>query len=84
MYQHTDYDDVVADVVAELSARRDAAVAAGIEPERIILDPGIGFSKTGEQNWALLQALETFHRTGHRVLVGVSRKQKTDIQTAAP
>ena len=75
MHQHTDYDDVVADAVAELSARRDAAVAAGIEPERIILDPGIGFSKTGEQNWALLQALETFHRTGHRVLVGVSRKR---------
>lgn len=75
MQRHTDYDDVVPDVLAETLARRDAAVAAGIAPERIILDPGIGFAKTGEQNWELLRRLDLFRATGHRVLVGVSRKR---------
>lgn len=74
MQQHTHYDDVVADVLGELLERRDAAIAAGIPAERIILDPGIGFSKTGEQNWELLRALSRFRGTGHRLLVGVSRK----------
>lgn len=68
------YADVVDEVVAELLAQRDAAVAAGIEPERIILDPGIGFSKLAEHNWTLLRALERFNALGHRILVGVSRK----------
>ena len=67
MQQHTDYTDVVTDVFAELAARRDAALAAGITAERIILDPGIGFAKTSEQNWQLLR--------GHRLLIGVSRKR---------
>ena len=49
-------------------------MAAGVEASRIILDPGIGFSKLGEHNWALLQALGRFNDLGHRVLVGVSRK----------
>lgn len=75
MQQHTDYDDVVADVLAELRARRDAAIRAGIEPQRIILDPGIGFSKTTQQNWELLRALDQLQHTGHRVLLGVSRKR---------
>ena len=60
MQQHTDYTDVVTDVFAELAARRDAALAAGITAERIILDPGIGFAKTSEQNWQLLRGLDTF------------------------
>ncbi len=68
------YDDVVADVINELLARRDAAVAAGIPATRIILDPGIGFSKLGEHNWALLRSVQRFNDLGHRVLVGVSRK----------
>ena len=75
MQQHTDYADVVADVVAELSARRDAALAAGISGHRLILDPGIGFSKTSEQNWQLLRSLDAIQGLGHRVLVGVSRKR---------
>ena len=69
------YDDVVEDVVAELLARRDAAVAAGVDRSRIILDPGIGFSKLGEHNWTLLRALPRFTGLGHRLLVGVSRKR---------
>lgn len=75
MQEEINYDDVVSDVLAELVARRDAAVAAGIAPERIILDPGVGFSKTWDQNWDLLAALDEFSALGHRLLVGVSRKR---------
>jgi dihydropteroate synthase len=69
------YEDVVAEVTRELLGRRDAALAAGIDAERLVLDPGYGFSKTGEQNWQLFAANESFLHHGHRVLVGVSRKR---------
>src|SRR5688500_14654952 len=52
------YGDVVTEVRAELSARVDAAVAAGVEPARLVLDPGLGFAKTAEHNWALLRRLD--------------------------
>jgi dihydropteroate synthase len=61
-------------VVAELSARVDAALAAGVKRERIWIDPGIGFAKTAEQNLLLLQRLAAFVALGFPVLVGVSRK----------
>jgi dihydropteroate synthase len=75
MQQRTTYDDVVADVAAELVRQRDAAVAAGIDPARIALDPGIGFSKTSAQNWTVLTGLSSFQALGHPVLVATSRKR---------
>ena len=75
MYAHARYADVAAEVLGELGARRDAALAAGIRPERIILDPGIGFGKTGRQNWDALRALPQLASLGARVLVGTSRKR---------
>jgi dihydropteroate synthase len=69
------YDDVVADVIRELGARIDAAVAAGIARERIIVDPGLGFAKEAEHNWALLAALPALEALGCPVLVGASRKR---------
>jgi dihydropteroate synthase len=69
------YRDVVAEVRAELLAAVDAAVAAGVDPGNLIIDPGLGFAKTGEHNWALLQALPDFVSTGVPVLVGASRKR---------
>lgn len=69
------YDDVVTDVMSELIARRDAALVAGIAAERIILDPGVGFSKTWDQNWDLLAHLDRLSGLGHRLLIGVSRKR---------
>jgi dihydropteroate synthase len=69
------YADVVTDVRDELSARVDAAVAAGVEPARLVLDPGLGFAKTAEHNWALLRRLDVLVRTGFPVLVGASRKR---------
>ena len=74
MNQLATYDDVVADVRTELCARVDAALAAGIEADRIVIDPGLGFAKTGEHNWALLAQLDTFVALGFPVLVGASRK----------
>nr|WP_237268374.1 dihydropteroate synthase [Tessaracoccus flavescens] len=68
------YDDVVEEVLAELLAQRDRAVGGGVDPSRIILDPGLGFSKTAEHNWQLLRHLDRFQALGHRLLVGASRK----------
>jgi dihydropteroate synthase len=69
------YGDVVAEVRDELLAAVDAAVAAGVDPANLIIDPGLGFAKTGEHNWALLRALPEFVGTGIPVLVGASRKR---------
>ncbi len=69
------YADVVADVNTHLSRRIDAALAAGVDPKHIIIDPGLGFSKTAEHNWALLRAFERLTALGFPVLVGASRKR---------
>ena len=75
MQEHTEYDDVVTDVRAELREQLDQAVAAGIAAERIALDPGIGFSKTTAQNWRVLGALEELASLGQPLLVAASRKR---------
>ena len=69
------YRDVVAEVRAELLAAVDAAVGAGVDPGRLIIDPGLGFAKTAHHNWMLLHALSDFVGTGIPVLVGASRKR---------
>lgn len=68
------YDDVVRDVCRELACRRDALLGAGLAEELLILDPGIGFAKTAEHNWALLAALPRLHDLGQPILLGASRK----------
>jgi dihydropteroate synthase/2-amino-4-hydroxy-6-hydroxymethyldihydropteridine diphosphokinase len=68
------YDDVVAEVAAALAEARDRAVADGVRPDLIWLDPGLGFGKTMEHNLALLDATPTLKALGHRVLIGASRK----------
>ncbi|MFK4834265.1 dihydropteroate synthase [Microbacterium sp. ZW T2_14] len=75
MYARAVYDDVVSEVVRELRARVEAAAVAGIAPDRVIVDPGIGFGKLGEQNWQTLRGLERFVAMGPRVLIGTSRKR---------
>jgi dihydropteroate synthase len=74
-HQAPEYADVVADVRAELLRSVDAAVAAGVDPANLIIDPGLGFAKNAEHNWALLRALPEFVATGIPVLVGASRKR---------
>ncbi len=68
------YDDVVSQVCAELAERRDALLEAGVAPERLVLDPGLGFAKLAEHNWAILARLDALLRLGHPILVGASRK----------
>jgi dihydropteroate synthase len=75
MQNHTHYDDLVADIRTELQVQVDAAVEAGVDPARIIVDPGLGFSKTGAQNWTVLAHLDAFVAMGHPVLVAASRKR---------
>jgi dihydropteroate synthase len=77
MSAHTDYSahgGVVPGVVAELAQRVEAALAAGIAADRLVLDPGLGFAKTAEQSWELLRGLAGLDSLGHRLLVGASRK----------
>ena len=69
------YADVVLDVFDWLAARRDAALAAGIARDRIVLDPGIGFGKSLADNLALMNALPLFHALGQPLLLGASRKR---------
>jgi dihydropteroate synthase len=69
------YQDVIGEVRAELVARIDAAVLAGVDPARLVLDPGLGFAKTAAHNWALLRRLDVLIALGFPVLVGASRKK---------
>jgi dihydropteroate synthase len=69
------YDDVVAEVTAFLEERLEAAVAAGIREEQVLLDPGIGFGKTLEHNLLLLRHLDRIAALGRPVVLGASRKR---------
>jgi dihydropteroate synthase len=68
------YGDVVADVTRELGRRVDELAAAGVDPHRLVLDPGLGFAKDAEHNWSLLAHLDALAVLGRPLLVGASRK----------
>jgi dihydropteroate synthase len=78
------YHDVVAEVRAELLASIDDAIAAGVDPAKLIIDPGLGFAKTAQHNWALLHALPKLVAIGVPVLVGASRKRFLGSLLAGP
>jgi dihydropteroate synthase len=84
MQQDAVYDDVVGDVVAFLRARAAASLAAGIDRERIVVDPGFGFGKTVEHNLVLLRRLPELVALGYPVLVGLSRKSTIGVLTGRP
>jgi len=69
------YGDVVSDVISELQERVDAALDAGITAENLIIDPGLGFAKDADHNWAIIDAIDQFVALGYPVLVGASRKR---------
>jgi dihydropteroate synthase len=75
MYAEATYDDVVVDVRRELCARVDAALAAGVAADRLVVDPGLGFAKLPEHDLALLAGLDVLTGLGFPVLVGASRKR---------
>jgi len=74
MQDLAEYKDVVREVRDELEERVTELLKAGVDPERIILDPGIGFSKRAEHNWELLRNIDRLALLGYPLLVGVSRK----------
>jgi len=69
------YGDVVSDVISELQERISAALDAGITAENLIIDPGLGFAKDADHNWAIIDAIDQFVTLGYPVLVGASRKR---------
>lgn len=87
MQRDTAYDDLLAEVEAFLAARTQTAIEAGIAPERIVVDPGIGFGKAPADNLRLFHLVPRLRSTGQRVLVGASRKrfigELTGVQTPA-
>jgi dihydropteroate synthase len=78
------YTDVVAEVVAYLDARRQAAAAAGLDPASVALDPGLGFGKTPDHNLRLLARVDALAALGRPVLIGVSRKSTLGRLTGRP
>jgi dihydropteroate synthase len=69
------YNNVVNDVISELQERITAAQDAGIKANNLILDPGLGFAKDAEHNWAIIESIDKFVGLGYPVLVGASRKR---------
>lgn len=84
MQQRARYNDVVAEVRDELSRQVDSALAAGVPADQLVLDPGLGFAKTAEHNWALLAGLDALLALGLPVLVGASRKSFLGTLLADP
>ncbi len=75
MQELANYQDVVKEVKEELEARIESAIEAGVNPEQIIVDPGLGFSKLPEHNWELLKNLDRIALLGYPILIGASRKR---------
>ena len=69
------YENAADEIKTELLQMRDRAVEAGVSAERIVLDPGLGFAKESDDNWAVLQRVDEFMSLGHPLLIGVSRKR---------
>ncbi|MGW8247732.1 MAG: dihydropteroate synthase [Acidiferrobacterales bacterium] len=84
MQQHPEYEDVVGEVAGFLDQRIQAAESAGIQRNKIIVDPGFGFGKTLEHNLALLRGLSAFKSFGLPVLAGLSRKSMIGIALDLP
>jgi dihydropteroate synthase len=74
MQRHVHYDDLVAEIVGELSESTERALGAGCRREQLVVDPGIGFGKTAEHNLAIINELDRVGELGYPVLIGPSRK----------
>lgn len=75
MQEHATYKDVVKEVKKELEERINSAIETGVNPEQIIIDPGLGFSKLSEHNWELLRNIDRLALLGYPILIGASRKR---------
>jgi len=84
MQSRAHYDDVVTDVIRELGSQAAAALDSGIARDRLIVDPGLGFAKTGEHNWELLRRFDELAALELPILAGVSRKTFLGTLLAGP
>lgn len=84
MQQLASYDDVLVEVRDELARRLEAATSAGVDPTRLVVDPGLGFAKTSEHNWELIRGLTELEALGVPILVGSSRKSFLGSLLAGP
>jgi dihydropteroate synthase len=75
MQEYAHYVDVVKEVKEELEERITTAIEVGVDPDQIIIDPGIGFSKSAQHNWELLKNLDRLSLLGYPILIGASRKR---------
>ena len=75
MQDHAIYKDVVKEVKEELEERIEDAIKAGVNPDQIIIDPGLGFAKLPEHNWELLRNIDRIALLGYPILIGASRKR---------
>jgi dihydropteroate synthase len=73
-YEGVEYEDIVSEVREWLAEAAESAIEAGVRPDRIIIDPGIGFGKTTEQNLFLLKHIDELRELGFPILLGISRK----------
>jgi dihydropteroate synthase len=74
MANHAVYRDVVADVAAEMRQRLTVLERAGVDLDRVVVDPGLGFAKTADHNWQILHHLRSLRHLGHPIMIGASRK----------
>ncbi len=81
---HMEYDDVVSEVAVELRERLRVLADAGVDPARVVLDPGLGFSKNARHNWELLARLATLVEIGRPLMIGASRKRFLGTLLAGP
>jgi dihydropteroate synthase len=89
MQKKAEYGDVVAEVIAELAERLEALRAAGLDLNRVALDPGLGFAKNADHNWEILRRMREFAVLERPLLIGASRKTflgrlLADEQTGEP
>lgn len=82
--KNTEYQDFMKEVLADLKESVQIAQQAGIDPDKIILDPGVGFAKTYEQNIEVLHQLKAFHQLGYPMLLGTSRKSVIGLTLDLP
>ncbi|GAA3696555.1 dihydropteroate synthase [Nonomuraea antimicrobica] len=84
MYSRAVYADVVTEVCEELAKRVDLVLAEGVAEEQIVLDPGLGFAKNAEHNWALMAGIPRLAELGYPLLIGASRKRFLGRLLAGP
>tara|TARA_Y100000994_G_C15280477_1_gene270995 strand:- start:103 stop:510 length:408 start_codon:yes stop_codon:yes gene_type:complete len=84
MQKNTNYNSIIDDIMFFLEKRIDIALKRGVDPENIIIDPGIGFGKTLIDNYRIIKNIPKLKELGFKILIGLSRKSFLDINSNIP